>query len=155
MVVSPKVEPVLDPGFVPAVLWNKYFRRKAAESGDARPLLIALERSDGTVSVYETEVLPHQDGILKWRSANERYVERLVKFLLWQKGGFKVTIAGDRGIADYIKKVYSPGGEREFDFNFIGEKIYGKEMVIEYRDLADAPQEKETDASLGRNFDGC
>ncbi len=31
---------------------------------------------------------------------NLRYVERLLKFLLWQKGGWKVSIAGPRGLVD-------------------------------------------------------
>ena len=42
------------------------------------PLELALERADGAVSVYRTAIhVGHED--------TPRYVERLLKFLLWQK----------------------------------------------------------------------
>ena len=34
---------------------------------------------------------------------NQRYAERLLKFLLWQKGGYRVTIGGDPRIAEYLR----------------------------------------------------
>ena len=48
------------------------------------------------------------------------YVERIVKFLLWQRGGWKIYIGGPRFIGDYIRKVYSPDGERKFDYSLHG-----------------------------------
>jgi len=76
--------PILDPDFVPAVLWNKSYGAKAVDTPGAKPLTISLERGDSTVSVYRTTVLPHTK---EKRSLNIRYVERLLKFLLWQRGG--------------------------------------------------------------------
>ena len=55
-----------------------------------RPLALALERSDGSVSVFRTRISPRHEAAL-----NQRYAERLLKFLLWQKGGYRVTVAGD------------------------------------------------------------
>ncbi len=150
--IAPKLKPVLDPGFVPAVLWNRSFRQQARASGQAEPLAIALERTDGTTSVFATELMPHEGDNC---AANERHVERLVKFLLWQKGGWKITIAGHPAIADCIKRTYAPGGAREFDGEIMGGKIYGKPMVVEHRDFADAPRANETAARLGRHLDGC
>ena len=60
-----------------------------------------------------------------------RYTERLLKFLLWQKGGYRVTVAGDPRIADHLRAVYSPAGERAFDYQFMGDRVYGRPMVIE------------------------
>ena len=57
--VTPKFRPVLDPEFVPASLWNRAFRA-LAQIGGAEPLAIALERSDGAVSVFHTAILPHE-----------------------------------------------------------------------------------------------
>jgi hypothetical protein len=54
--VSPKFRPVLDPEFLPASLWNRVYRA-LARAGGARPLAIALERSDGGISVYRTAIL--------------------------------------------------------------------------------------------------
>jgi len=87
----------LDPGFLPAALWNRAYRDAVAASSGAN-LALALERSDGLVSVYRTAVLPHCAGNV---GLNYRYVERLLKFLLWQKGGYRVTAGGDPEIASY------------------------------------------------------
>jgi predicted NBD/HSP70 family sugar kinase len=150
--IFPKIKPPLDPGFVPASLWCRTYRTKVAESGQGKPLAIALARTDGSVSVFRTTVFPHEGAFV---AANEVYVERLVKFLLWQRGGSKVTIAGDPRIAAYIREVYSPSGKQSFDFHFMGERVYGTPMVIEETSHDAAPAEHETTAALGRHLDGC
>src|SRR5947207_12957814 len=94
--ISPKFRPSLDPEFIPASLWNRAYRAAAEEAG-AQPLAIALERSDGAVSVFRTAILPHEGANV---AINQRYVERLLKFLLWQKGGYRITLAGEPRIAD-------------------------------------------------------
>ena len=149
--ISPKFRPVLDPGFVPACLWNRAYRAAVKESS-AHCLAIALERSDGSVSVFHTAILSHEGANIP---VNHRYVERLLKFLLWQKGGYRVTIAGQPPIADYLRTVYAPGGLRAFDHKFMGERVYGRPMVIEEAAFDSAPMEKETAAPLGRHLDGC
>ncbi len=150
--VSPKFRPVLEPEFVPASLWNQAFRALVEQSGESQPLAIALERKDGSVSVYQSAVLPHAGANV---AANERYVERLVKMLLWQKGGYKVTIAGPRELAYFIRGVYSPAGKRAFDFDFMGERVYDHPMVVEHTSYDRAPEANETGAQIGRNLDGC
>jgi predicted NBD/HSP70 family sugar kinase len=149
--ISPAFRPVLDPEFVPASLWNRAFRAAVRESGGGQPLVIALERSDGTVSVFRTAILKHEGANVE---VNNRYVERLLKFLLWQKGGYRVTVAGDPRIADYLRGVYSPGGARAFDYQFMGDRVYGHPMVIESVAFDSAPAERESAAPLGRHLDG-
>jgi predicted NBD/HSP70 family sugar kinase len=152
MQISPKHRPVLDPGFVPAALWNRAFRQQVCGAGSGEPLTIALERADGSTSVFRTAVLPHEGA---GAALNEVYVERLLKFLLWQKGGCRIRIAGDPRIASFIRSVYGPGGRREFDFHFMGDKVYGRQTVVESIDSAAIPEEKEAVAPLGRHLDGC
>jgi predicted NBD/HSP70 family sugar kinase len=147
-----KFRPVLDSEFVPASLWNRAYRVRVKESGGGHNLAIALERSDGSVSVFRTAVLPHEG---KNVAINNRYVERLLKFLLWQKGGYRVTIGGDAHIADYLGSVYAPEGARAFDYQFMGERVYGRPMAIENTAFDAAPVERETTAPLGRHLDGC
>src|SRR5260370_20997802 len=120
--MSPKFRPVLDPEFVPASLWSGGSRAAVREAGGGRPLAIALERSDGSVSVFRTAVLPHEGANV---AINHRDVERLLKFLLWQKGGHRVTIGGDSRIADYLRSVYAPGSPRAFHHQFLGERVHG------------------------------
>jgi len=147
--VFPKFRPVLDAEFIPPSLWNRAYRARVKESG--RNLAIALERSDGGVSVFRTAVLPHEGANVP---VNNRYVERLLKFLLWQKGGYRVTIGGDARIADYLRSVYAPEGARAFDHQFMGERVWGRPMAIENTTFDAAPVEKETAAPLGRHLDG-
>ena len=150
--ISPKFRPVLDPGFLPASLWNRGYRARVEESGNADPLAIALERADGSISVFRTAVLPHEGPHI---AANERYIERLLKFLLWQKGGYRVWIGGDPRIARFLQSVYSPNGGRAFDFHFMGDRVYGHPMSVERTEYDRAPAERETVAPLGRHLEGC
>jgi predicted NBD/HSP70 family sugar kinase len=150
MVSGMMFRPVLDPDFVPASLWNRAYRARVKESGGGN-LAIALERSDGSVSVFRTAVLPHEGPNA---AVNNRYVERLLKFLLWQKGGYRVTIGGDPRIADSLRSVYAPEGARAFDHQFMGERVYGRPMAIENTTFDAAPVERETTAPLGRHLDG-
>jgi hypothetical protein len=112
------------------------------------PLTLALERERGSVSVFRTAILPHESANI---AINERYVERLLKFLLWQKGGFRVTVDGPQSIADYLRRTYSPAGPRAFDYHFMGESVYGREFTVEH---GPCPEEREAAAPLGRHLEG-
>src|SRR5664280_2703152 len=90
--VAPKFRPALDPEFLPASLWNRAYRA-LAHTGGASPLAMALERSDGGVSVFRTAILPHEGAHL---AVNQRYTERLLKYLLWQKGCLLYTSPSPR-----------------------------------------------------------
>ncbi len=149
--ISPKFRPVLDPEFVPAVLWNRAYGTLVRASSRAENLAIALERGDGAVSVHRTRTLPHDGSNIP---LNQRYVERMLKFLLWQKGGYRVTIAGNASLADYLRGVYSPSGGRAFDWKFIGQSVHGRPLTIESEVFESAPAEKETATPLGRHLDG-
>jgi predicted NBD/HSP70 family sugar kinase len=151
MNISPRFRPVLDPSFMPASLWNRAFAAAVRDAGGGEPFALALERSDGSVSVFRTRVLPH-DGTNA--GLNLRYAERLLKFLLWQKGGYRVTVGGDARIAGHLRAVYSPEGPRDFDYEFMGERVYGRPMTIEHASFDRTPEEKETAAPLGRHLDG-
>ena len=149
--VSPRFRPVPDPKFLPASLWNRAYRA-LARIGAADPMAIALERSDGGVSVFRTAILPHEGGNI---AVNHRYTERLLKYLLWQKGGCRITIAGCPRIAGYLRGVYSSEGARAFDYRFMGERVYGRPMTIESMPYDACPEERESAAPLGRHLDGC
>jgi predicted NBD/HSP70 family sugar kinase len=152
MHVRPSITPPLDPGFVPAELWNRAYRARCESDPGAQPLAIALERTDGTVSRYDTHVLPHTGDNI---ALNRRYVERLVKFLLWARGGYRVMIGGDPAIGQTIRDIYSASGERKFDHEFMGGRIHGRGMMVDVLDLEAVPASRETSLPLGRHLDGC
>ncbi|MCP4248310.1 MAG: ROK family protein, partial [bacterium] len=87
--IAPSVVPPLDPGFRPAVLANRDFRAAVAASGEATRLRIGLQRPGGAMSTHETTV--YSDASPE-AAANMAYVERLLKFLLWQRGASSVLV---------------------------------------------------------------
>ena len=149
--VKPRFVPPLDEKFRPAVLANRAFQKKVENSGAGVPLVLGLERADGSISRFETRVFP--DGHPQ-AEANLYYTERLVKFLLWQRGGWKIYIGGPRHIGDYIKQCYAPDGVHAFDYHFMGEKVYQKPFTVVSCAATQVPPEQESEQSLGRHLEG-
>ncbi len=145
--------PPLDPGFLPAALWNRAFLGRVAASGGGRRFGVALEQPGGEVSVYRTAILPESDPDAG--ELNFRYVERLVKFLLWQRGGCRVRLGGDAGLAAAIASLYAPGGAREFDFAFMGEKAYRRPFEVAGVPFEELPAPRESARPVGGHLDGC
>jgi predicted NBD/HSP70 family sugar kinase len=148
--IAPKFVPPLEPEFRPAALANRQFRADAA--GVGVPLIIGLERAHGEVSRFETVIFP--DGHPR-AGENLYYAERLVKFMLWAKGGFKVYIGGPKSIADHLKKLYAPDGERKFDYEFMGQQVYEQAFTVVSCAPEDVPAAKEGGKALGRHLNGC
>src|SRR5512134_1026036 len=117
--IAPQVQAPLDPGFRPAVLTNRSFTERLGGSGV--PLLIGLERGAAQFSRFELSVFPDDHPEF---DQNLPYVERSLKFLLWQRGGYTLYIGGSDRIATYLAAVYSPQGDRSFDYRFMGEQVY-------------------------------
>ena len=101
---KPAIVPPLEPMFAPAALANRAFLHEAKANGV--PLVIGLERENGEVSRFETVVFPEDHP---QAGANLAYVERLVKFLLWQRGGYKVYVGGPRSIGEYLQRLLCAG----------------------------------------------
>jgi predicted NBD/HSP70 family sugar kinase len=148
--IAPGFVPPLETTFRPAALANRAFLQSVGTDGTA--LILGLERENGLISRFETRVFP--EGHPQFQ-ANLAYVERLVKFLLWARGGFKVYVGGPRGIGEYLQTVYARGGARAFDYSFMGEQVYEQPFTVIPCDPADVPAANETGKPLGRNLDGC
>ena len=148
--VAPKVVPVLDPGFRPAVLANRAFREAAA----ARlvPVRLALERTDGGVSRFETMVA---DTSLPAAAGNFHYLERLVKFLLWSRGGWKVWFSGPPELGAQLAAHYRDTDTGRFDAKLMGEKIYERPFTVAIVAPEAVPPASEQSAPLGRHWNGC
>ena len=132
--VAPKTVPVLDPGFRPPVLANRAFVEAVNASGCGVPCLIAVERDRGRVSRFDTVVYDMKHPAA---AGNFFYIERLVKFLLWQFGGWKVTIHAPECLVSYLKSCYCDTGIRRFDAQFWGDFTYEKTMTFVYAPTPD------------------
>ena len=137
--------PELDPGFIPFGVWaNSYLE------GAKQPIAIAVERNEGKVSVRRTFI----HGTPEMAEADYRYVERMVKFLLWSIGGFKVSVCGCSELTKRLQKAYTPEGERAFDYDFII-KLYEQELQIIDLPLEECPESNEAPQPIGGHLDGC
>lgn len=147
---EPKFIPPLDPDFKPAVLANHSYLQAVEASGESVPLVLGIERVDGALSRFETTVFDpdHPDA-----DQNLFFVERIVKFLLWQRGGWKVYVGGPRLIGEYIQNVYADGGQQDFDYHFMGD-VYDQTFTVVPCDVDQVPPQKEIEKSLGRHLDG-
>ena len=150
--IEPTFSPILDPGFRPPALANQAFLEGVGGSRAGVPLIIGLERPDGSMSRFETEV--HGEGHPRAR-ANLFYAERTVKFLLWQRGGWKLYVGGPESVGQYLKSVYAADGARSFDHRFLGEKIYQRPFTVVPCAADEVPPRKERAKALGRHLDGC
>ena len=141
--VNVKNLPPLDPAFIPLNLFNEAFLKDARE-----PFDVAVERSQGQMAVYRTRVHGTED----MREADIYYIDRIIKTLLWVKGGFRVYLAGNEAVCDAMKQHYSAGGSRDFDFDYMGNVF---EHPFEVLRVDRVPEEKSFSKAIGRHLDGC
>lgn len=143
-----RISAPLDPGFQPAVMFNRNYVAAAKAAASAVPLVIGLERENGFLSRYETVVKPGGDA------ETLRYVERIVKFLLWARGGWKIHFGGPPAVGEYIRKCHSQTGARAFDVDLMS-RVYERPFEVALMEAKSVPAEKEMTTSLGGHLDGC
>ena len=136
--------PALDADFIPFGVWAKAYLKEAS-----RPFKIAVERENGLVSVFETKLRGAE-----FAEANARFVERLVKMLLWSVGGWRVYLCGDDAVAKQMQDAYRMGGKREFDVGFM-QDVYERPFEIVISDEAHFPAAHEQTRKAGGHTNGC
>src|SRR5687768_13400579 len=100
--IEPQIQPPLDPAFRPAVLAHHEFVKQARlSSGD--PVRLALEQTDGSISAWNTVVFPKAHPSAE---GNFRSLERLTKFLLWARGGFRIFYSGPPELGEQLQRYY-------------------------------------------------
>ena len=147
---EPKFFPELHPTFRPAVLVNRAFETAARDSGAAVEVGIALEQADG--SMFHTRTVLFAEGHAL-ADNNFRHLERLVKFLLWQRGGWRIHLSGAESYVARLQDYYRTNAFGKFDDDVIGVKNNGR--AIEVLGCAELPAEKSGARPIGRHLDGC
>ena len=141
--VDLKHTPPLDPDFIPLMRFNRAFLATAK-----KPVGIAVERADGQMASCQTFI----HGTPEMAGADHYYIERLVKTILWMKGGFKVYVSGDAGICEYLKSVYCAGGQQEFDWDYMASVFeHPFEVVL----VDEIPGAKDAPKAIGGHMEGC
>ena len=135
--------PELDPGFIPLHRFNQAFLADAK-----KPLGIAVERANGEMAAVETYI----HGTEAMREADCYYVNRLVKTILWMKGGFRIYVRGEEGIYAYLKQAYSAGGCQAFDWDYMA-GIFEHPFEVVMTDTL--PESKDAPKAIGGHLTGC
>jgi predicted NBD/HSP70 family sugar kinase len=141
--------PPLDSSFQPAAVWNRSYVQLVRATESPSSIHFGLEQGNGSILRHAAEVLPdwHPQAFL-----NFRYTERLLKFLLWSRGGARVYFDGPVGVGEALKKHFADTPTGCFDADFMS-RVYGNpfELVL----TPDLPPEQSSAQKLGRNLDGC
>jgi predicted NBD/HSP70 family sugar kinase len=145
--VAPRVVPSLDPHFRPAALANRAF---LGEILDAVPARLGIEQADGSLFHYRTKIAGPGH---KLAAGNFTYIERLAKFLLWSRGGFRIHFEGPADLADRLARHFQHTSTGKFDAQIMGERIY--EKPFEVKPVTKLPPERASSTPLGRHLDGC
>ncbi len=143
-----KVDPILDQKFKPMAVVFRDFEEKVSKEG-GKEIALAVVRNNEYTSTFRLNI--YKEGHFE---ENLAIVERILKTLLWAKGGYKIIVSGDDKIAEEIKKMYQKGGSREFDVNFMS-RVLEHQFEVESRKLEDAPKDVEANSSVGRHLNGC
>jgi predicted NBD/HSP70 family sugar kinase len=133
-------------------LANRAFRQAVESAAGGVPLVIGLEQADGSISRFETRVLAENHPRA---AANLPYTERIVKFLLWQHGGWRVHVGGPRSVGEYLRSTYAPEGARSFDADLLGDRVYQRPFTVLPCDPDEVPAPTVRSRPLGRHLDGC
>jgi predicted NBD/HSP70 family sugar kinase len=145
----PKIIPPLDPDFRPAALGHRAVAAEANGRGAAQ-VRIALEQADGSMFRFDRPILPAAHPA---SDANFFYLERLIKFLLWSRGGFRVHFDGPKELGVRLQSHFQETATGKFDAEIMGEKIYGRPFEVAL--TANVPMPRDTSQPLGRHVKGC
>ena len=148
MILIPQIPAPLDPDFQPLSLFHRHYLAAAQATGGTVPLVIGLERETGLLSRYETVVRAEVDADTLY------YVERIVKFLLWARGGWRIYVGGPAAIGEFIAQAYSATGRRAFDVDLMT-RVYEKPFAVVVTTAAAVPPAREVNVTLGGHLDGC
>jgi len=141
---------VLDARFRPAVLARRAFREQVRQSGRALPVRLALEQTDGSVYHFPMEIFP--EGTTG-AELNYFHVERVLKFLLWSRGGWRIYFDGPASVATKLAAHYRDDATGKFDSDLVGAKMF--DHPLEVVNTKDIPPERAQSKPLGRHLDGC
>ncbi len=145
------VVPELDPGFLPlSVVWREYQRDVEASQLGVR-FVCAIQRQGGASSAWEAQIFP--DGHQQQRTLS--LLERVVKTLLWVRGGYIIRLSGSNALYELLAKAYTAEGDRAFDVDFMTTVYEQPFEVFYHEDPDEIAQGNEEASAIGQHLTGC
>ncbi|MBQ8112781.1 MAG: ROK family protein [Kiritimatiellae bacterium] len=124
---------------------------RAHAHGKGQIVSVAWEREGGNVYRDDLEIPKRIDPVAMPGVAH--LVERIVKFVLWSAGGWKLYLSGPDEIVKPIAKAYTKKGARAFDYGFFND-LYGRPIEVEILPLRKMPVTKEREVLVKNNVNG-
>ncbi len=117
----------MHPHFKPAFQWLIAYERLVAAAGsDAEKLQIAVMDALGKGSAISLSILPR--GEAQHDALTRRWIERVVKMLLWQRGGCEVWLSDRLDLVEHLRGTYCSCGTRAFDDAFFSNQVYHQKL---------------------------
>lgn len=146
-----KVSAQLDPGFLPLSLVYRNYQKDVAAASYKQHFVVNIKRDSGLCSAFGLDIFP--DGTQQERTIP--LLDRLVKSLLWVRGGYHIAVSGSVAVYEHLKAAYQPGGSRAFDANFM-QTVYETPFQVSYHeDPASIETSIEGASHIGRHLNGC
>jgi predicted NBD/HSP70 family sugar kinase len=145
-----RLRAVLDSDFCPAVCANHAFRVQVRATGRPESIRLALEQAAGLVSHFTTKMFPadHPQA-----GENFHHVERILRFLLWSRGGWRIHFDGSAALAHQLGDYYRNSPTGKFDSYMVGERMF--DHALEVVHTSELPAESNRTRSIGRHLEGC
>jgi predicted NBD/HSP70 family sugar kinase len=149
--VAPRVAPPLDAAFRPAVLARRALAEAVRGSAEGIVGAVAVEQPDGAVCAADVFLFGEGHPAA---AASLAICERIVKSLLWSRGGSRVWVDGPPDLVDYLRRHYAEEATGRWDAQMMGEVVYGKAFELVAAPRSEFPVSRETPAELGRHLEG-
>lgn len=138
-----------DTGFQAPLKALNFLRTHA--HGDGQTIAVAWEREDGNVYRYDLTVPARIHPAML--PGVKHLVERVVKFVLWSAGGWKLHLSGPDNIVKPIARAYKKKGARAFDVAFFND-LYARPLETVVVPLKEMPETHEREVVVKNNTNG-
>lgn len=135
----------LDTSYMPI---EQSLREYESLAKEGKPFYICIGREGGQYYTIKTK-------IINSTSYNTvKYVERLIKSLMYIVGGNKLYLGGDNILASVMKIHYSKEGPRAYDIEFM-EKVFSSPFTVNIIDIKDIPSTNFTPIKINKEIMGA
>lgn len=149
--VEGRISPPLDPGFRPAVLARRKLAAAAGLSRRSLSVSIAVEQPGASVYVRDTWTFAAGDPA---GSAGHALCERLIKTMLWARGGCRIWVDGPDDLVAALRRHYSEDAAGRFDAEMMN-RVYDAPLEVVQAAREAFPRSRDGNVSLGGDLKGC